>query len=114
MAQLTQGIIDAAIEGFESQKRRIDKQIAELRAMSNGHAPTTQSAAPPKTKKRGISAAGRKAISEAQRKRWAVANGEAVVEPPKKEKRQLSAAGRAAIIAATKKRWAAKRAEAKK
>ena len=114
MAQLTQGIIDAAIEGFESQKRRIDKQIAELRAMSNGHAPTTESAAPPKTKKRGMSAAGRKAISEAQRKRWAVANGEAVVEPPKKEKRQLSAAGRAAIIAATKKRWAAKRAEAKK
>ena len=39
MAQLTQGIIDAAIEGFESQKRRIDEQIAELRALSNGNAP---------------------------------------------------------------------------
>jgi hypothetical protein len=34
MARLTQGIIDAAIEGFESQKRRIDEQIAELRALS--------------------------------------------------------------------------------
>ena len=113
MAQLTQGIIDAAIEGFESQKRRIDEQIAELRALSNGHAPTTESSAP-KTKKRGMSAAGRKAISEAQRKRWAVANSEAVVGPAKKAKRKLSAAGRAAIIAATKKRWAAKRAEAKK
>ena len=114
MAQLTQGIIDAAIEGFESQKRRIDKQIAELRALSNGHAPTMESSAPPKTKKRRMSAAGRRAISEAQRKRWAVRNREAVVEPPKKAKRKLSAAGRAAIIAATKKRWAAERADAKK
>ena len=38
MAQLKQEIIDAAIEGFESQKRRIDEQIAELRALSNGNA----------------------------------------------------------------------------
>jgi hypothetical protein len=38
MAQLTQGVIDAAIQGFESQKRRIDEQIVELRALSNGNA----------------------------------------------------------------------------
>ena len=115
MAQLTQGIIDAAIEGFQSQKRRIDEQIAELRALSNGHAPRTESSTPPRTKKRGMSAAGRRAIAEAQRKRWAAAKGEAVdAEPAKKPKRKLSAAGRAAIIAATKKRWAAKKAEAKK
>ena len=116
MAQLTQGIIDAAIEGFESQKRRIDEQIAELRALSNGHAPRTDNrSAPPRIKKRGMSAAGRKAIAEAQRKRWAAAKREAVdAEPAKKAKRKLSAAGRAAIIAATKKRWAAKKAEAKK
>ena len=66
MAQLTQGIIDAAIEGFESQKRRIDKQIAELRALSNGHAPAAESSAPPKVIKSGMSAAGRRAIAEAQ------------------------------------------------
>ena len=116
MAQLTQGIIDAAIEGFESQKRRIDEQIAELRALRNGHTPAAEGSAPsPATKKRGMSAAGRKAIAEAQRKRWASKKGEAVAaEPAKKKKRTLSAAGRAAIIAATKRRWAAKRAEAKK
>jgi len=115
MAQLTQGIIDAAIEGFQSQKRRIDEQIAELRALSNGHAPRSESSAPPIAKKRGMSAAGRKAIAEAQRKRWAAAKGEAAAaKPAKKAKRKLSAAGRAAIIAATKKRWAAKRAEAQK
>jgi hypothetical protein len=114
MARLTQGIIDAAIEGFKSQKRRIDEQIAELRALSNGHVPTSESSAPPRTKKRGMSAAGRKAIAEAQRKRWAAIKGEAMADKPaKKVKRKLSAAGRAAIIAATKKRWAAKRAEAK-
>jgi hypothetical protein len=117
MAQLTQGIIDAAIQGFESQKRRIDEQIAELRALSNGHAPRTESSAPPRTKKRGMSAAGRKAIAKAQRKRWAAVKGEGeavAAKPAKKAKRKLSAAGRAAIIAATKKRWAAKRAEANK
>src|SRR5438309_7539243 len=110
MAQLTQGIIDAAIEGFESQKRRINEQIAELRALSDGHAPAATEA----PKKRGMSAAGRKAIAAAQRKRWAAAKGELVAaKPAKKVKHKLSAAGRAAIIAATKKRWAAKRAEAK-
>ena len=113
--KLTQGIIDAAIEGFESQKRRINQQIAELRALGNGHTP--ESPAPPKTKKTGMSAAGRRAIAEAQRKRWAAAKGQAEtpkVSKPIKKKRVLSAAGRAAIIAATKKRWAAKRAAAKK
>ena len=102
MAQLTQEIIDAAIEGFEAQKKRIDAQIAELRGLSNGHAPSY-------AKKRGMSAAGRKAIADAQRKRWAAKKTEA----PSKPKRKLSAAGKAAIVAALKKRWAAKKAAAK-
>jgi hypothetical protein len=112
-AKLTQGIIYAAIEGFESRKRHINQQIAELRALGNGHTP--EGSAPPKTKKRGMSAAGRRAIAEAQRKRWAAAKGQGEtsrVTKSTKRKRVLSAAGRAAIIAATKKRWAAKRAAA--
>jgi hypothetical protein len=36
MAQLTEAIIRAAIEGFEAQKKAIDTQISELRAMLNG------------------------------------------------------------------------------
>jgi hypothetical protein len=63
-----------------------------------------------------MSAAGRKAIAEAQRKRWAVkkaADGTTHHEVAK-PKRKLSAAGRQAIIAATKKRWALKRAQAAK
>jgi cell division septum initiation protein DivIVA len=95
-AKLTQGIIYAAIEGFESRKRHINQQIAELRALGNGHTP--EGSAPPKTKKRGMSAAGRRAIAEAQRKRWAAAKGQGEtsrVTKSTKRKRVLSAAGRA-------------------
>jgi len=109
MAQISQGIINAAIEGFEAQKRRIDEQIAELRALGNGHRPSTEA-----PKKRVMSAAGRKAIAEAQRKRWAEVKTEAPKVKRTKKKRVLSAAGKANIVAALKKRWAAKKAAAKK
>jgi hypothetical protein len=116
--KLTHEIITAAIEGFEAQKTRIDAQIAELRAVLTGG--STEPAAtpePPKRKRRKMSAAGRKAIVEAQRKRWAGSKKAAEPSAPEaapKPKRRLSAAGRRAIIAATKKRWALKRAEAAK
>ena len=108
--RLTNEIINAAILGFEGQKSRIDTQIAELRAMlpsSKGSKPETTV-----SKKRGMSAAGRAAVAEAQRQRWAATKEQAVAKPAKKAKRKLSPEGRAAIIAATKKRWAAKRAAA--
>ena len=61
-----------------------------------------------------MSAAGRKAIADAQRKRWAASKAKtAGPKAAKKPKRKLSAAGRAAIVAALKKRWAAKKAAAK-
>jgi hypothetical protein len=116
-------MVAAAIRGFEEQKRGIDAQIAELRAFLSGEpaesAPTAVSAKRPRRK---ISAAGRKAMAEAQRKRWAAIKGKpaplASATPAgkaaPKPKRKLSAAGRAAIIAATKKMWAAKKAAAKK
>ena len=43
--KLTAEILNAAILGFEEQKRRIDTQIAELRAMLHG-GPTATAAAP--------------------------------------------------------------------
>ena len=63
-------------------------------------------------KKRGMSAAGRKAIAEAQRKRWAETESKSPKVKRAKKKRILSAAGKAAIVAALRKRWAAKKAEA--
>jgi hypothetical protein len=109
--KLTNDIITAAIEGFESQKRRIDGQIADLRAMlSGGPAESVAKPEVPKGKRRNMSAAARKRIGDAQRKRWAASKGEA--EPPSKTatakpKRKMSAAGKKAISEATKKRWAA-------
>lgn len=35
--KLTGEIIDAAVEGFDSQKRRLDAQTAELRQMLNSN-----------------------------------------------------------------------------
>jgi hypothetical protein len=115
--KLTNEIITAAIEGFEAHKTRIDGQIAELRALLTG-GPAESAAAPEPAKRarRKMSAAGRKAIAVAQRKRWAAkkaAEG-AAAKVVSKPKRKLSAAGRKAIIAATKRRWALKRAEAAK
>jgi hypothetical protein len=56
-SKLSPEIITAAIEGFEAQKRRIDEQIGELRAMLNGGQPKADGA-PQKGKRRTISAAG--------------------------------------------------------
>src|ERR1022692_1694638 len=110
--KLTPEIINAAIVGFEQQELRIDTQIAELRAMLPGGAthPAAANPEPTKGKRRKMSAAARKRIGDAQRKRWAASKGEA--ESPSKTatakpKRKMSAAGKKAISEATKKRWAA-------
>jgi hypothetical protein len=110
--RLTKEIVEAAIFGFEEQKRKLDAQIADLRVLfPNGHGTARPNA--PAPKKKGMSAAGRKAIAEAQQ-RWAAQKaGAQVATAPKKAERKLSAAGRAAIVAALKKRWAAKKAAAK-
>jgi hypothetical protein len=108
--KLTNEIITAAIEGFESQRRRIDDQIAELRAMlPGGRTETTATPEAPKGKRRRMSAAGRARIAEAQRKRWAEAKktSSPVAPAAAKPKRKLSAGGKKAISEATKKRWAA-------
>jgi hypothetical protein len=108
---LTTEIITAAILGFEAQKHKLDTQIAVLRALLS---PADSSAIEPaKRPRKKMSAAGRRAIAAAQRKRWAALKGETKPAAPKKAKRKLSAAGRAAIVAALRKRWAANKAAAK-
>ena len=116
--KLTAEIIHAAIEGFESQKRRIDSQIDELRQLLSTDRTEAAPASGAPAPKRKISAAGRRRMAAAQQARWAKARGEA--EPassparPKPKKRELSEAGRKAISEATKKRWALKKAEDQK
>jgi hypothetical protein len=112
MPSLTKEIIEAAIDGFEAQKQRLDVQIAELRAILNG-GPTaaTQESTAGKTKRK-LSPEALKRMREGQQRRWAKVKGELPQAEAKaaKPKRKLSAAGKAAIVAALKKRWAAKKA----
>jgi hypothetical protein len=110
-SKLNSEMITAAIAGYEAQKTRIEDRIAEIQALLTGRSARKASAPDtPGRKRRKMSAAGRKAIAEAQRKRWAAKKAAPAAAP--KKKRRLSAAGRKAIIDATKKRWALKRAEA--
>ena len=72
-------IYQAALEGLELQKKRIDEQIGEVRALLAGK---TKAAAKPaaapapakaakKQKRRKLSEEARERIAEAQKKRWA-------------------------------------------
>jgi hypothetical protein len=70
--QLAAEILDAAIEGFELRKVRIDDQIAQVRQLQNGDQPVAAGTSEPqKPPRRKMSAATRKRMGEAQRKRWA-------------------------------------------
>jgi hypothetical protein len=113
--KLTAEIVTAAITGFESQKTRIDAQIAELRALlPGGPAETAATPEAPTRKRKKFSAAARKRMREAQQRRWAKIRGGSeppapTTQEPAKPKRKLSKAGRANIVAALRKRWAAKK-----
>ena len=112
-AKLTKTIIEAAIAGFEAQKRDIDSQIADLRGLLAGE-PQAQ-AEPAKTKRKWSSAA-RKRMREIQLARWSKIKGQSKTASAKaparaaKAKGGITAAGRKALSEAMKKRWAAKRA----
>jgi hypothetical protein len=115
-AKLTSTIIQAAIDGFEGQKKNTDAQIAELRAMLTG-APDVEEQLPTKGTRRKFSAAARKRMREAQQLRWAKikdesSNSAKTAVKAGKPKRGITAAGRKALSIAMKKRWAAKKAVA--
>ncbi len=117
-SRFTIEILNAAIEGFEQQKSRIDAQIAELKAMLPGGGVVRDAAPERGSGRRVVSAAGRGRMKEAQQRRRAKAREEAenspmVAEGPKR-RRKMSAAGKAAIADAQKKRWASKKVEEEK
>jgi hypothetical protein len=108
--KLSLEIITAAIAGFEAQKQDIDSKIAELRGMFNHR----HAAAEAPKRKRKISAASRRRMALAQKKRWAAIKRQSHATSPagsKPPKRRISEEGMKRIIAATKRRWALKRAE---
>jgi hypothetical protein len=76
--KLNDEILNAALIGFEKQKADLGTRIAELKQMLGGSSkePDVKAAAPAR-KRRKLSAAGRKAISDAAKRRWALKRAEA-------------------------------------
>ena len=76
-------ILEAALQGLEAQRAKLDEQIANVRSMigrrvgrpARKEAAVSESAnhasAPSSRKKRVLSAEARKRIAAAQKKRWA-------------------------------------------
>lgn len=67
-------IVEAAIAGLQLRRDRIDARIAELRSqleMKRNGRPFGPMPQPAPRRKRHVSAATRKRMAEAQRKRWA-------------------------------------------
>lgn len=112
--KLTNEVITAAIEGYESQKTRIDQQIADLKRLLTGSGKSATPADSAAPKRRKFSAETRRKMKLAQQRRWAkIKGGSAPAAPAKvsaKPKRKMSAAGRKAIAEAARKRWAAVKA----
>jgi hypothetical protein len=114
MAGKNHDLLAMALVGYEAEKAKIKAAMAEIRAKLGQGSTAPAEAAP---KKHTMSAAGRRRIGAAQRKRWAAVKkgqGKSAAKAVAPKKRKLSAAGRKAIIAATKKRWAAHRKAAAK
>jgi len=61
----------AALEGLDLQRKRIEEQIAQVRAMLGGKRVSTGSGAAKAARKRVLSPEARKRIAAAQKKRWA-------------------------------------------
>ena len=101
-------LLELALKGLEAERVTIDDEITQIKSQLNPRPATAQTAtagssAPPK--KRTMSAAARKKISEAMKRRYAELNF---------GKRQsagshLTAAGRKRLSDLMKKRWAEKR-----
>lgn len=71
-------ILEAALQGLEAQRDRLDEQIAQVRSMmgsSNSRSAKASSEQPAATrsgrKKRVLTPEARKRIAAAQKKRWA-------------------------------------------
>lgn len=74
-------ILEAALEGLEAQRQRLEEQIREVRSRLGRRGPGRPKSTPDSSpaqesaqsgrKKRKVSAAARKRMAEAQKKRWA-------------------------------------------
>jgi hypothetical protein len=125
---MTNGLKEV-IKGLEKQKTAIERALAALKEVDGTaveSAPLAEAAAPARRgrakRKGGMTPEGRKRLSEALKKRWAVKRASSQVKPmaktqakaKAKKKGGMTPEGRKRLSEALKKRWAVKRAAAKK
>ena len=122
----TTRLLELALKGLAAERAKIDDEIIQIKSQLNGSATAntatavSATAAPPKRKR--MSAAARRKISESQKRRYAAINktasqvtrAESVGLKQSSGKRQiggsrLTAAGRKRLSDLMKKRWAEKR-----
>ena len=114
----SQRLLELALKGLEADRVRIDSEIAEIRGQLRAGSPTIGRASDSVLRKRRkMTAAARKRISEGMKRRYAEMR-----EPASKPQRQsarsrgsrLTVAGRKKLSEKMKARWAAKKKAAKK
>lgn len=106
---LDASILEAALIGLQHQRDQINAKMNELKKqLGGGMQQPPFSGDGPAPKKWAMSAAGRRRIAAAQKRRWAEQKKS---QAAPERKRTISAAGRRRISAAAKKRWAEFRAK---
>jgi hypothetical protein len=119
---MTNGLKEV-IKGLEKQKTAIERALAALKEVDGTAVESAPVAAVPARRGRakrkgGMTPEGRKRLSEALKKRWAVKRAASQVKPQVKAKAKkkggMTPEGRKRLSEALKKRWAVKRAAAKK
>jgi hypothetical protein len=103
-------LMQSVMSELQKDRKRLENElhrvVAALTAFGNVYVRGSRP-----TRKRTISAAGRKRIAAAQRARWAKIKGHKVVSISSRKGHTMSAAARKRIVAAQKARWAKWRAQ---
>src|SRR5438876_12360664 len=101
-------LLELALKGLEAERAKIDDEIAQIKSQLNPRPATAQTAtagSSTPSKKRKMSAAARKKISEAMKRRYAELNS----GRRQNAGSRLTAAGRKKLSDLMKRRWAEKR-----
>ncbi len=115
---LDPNVLAAALQGLEAQRKRVQEQIAQVEAMLGNRAARPATATAPSDtpkKRRKMSAAARRHIIEAQKKRWAAFRKQQAEPKPKRKpvskevmKKRLAALAKARAARAAKREALAK------
>ena len=102
---------------LKTELNRLNQAIAALESLDGTATATTPAAkaAPVQAKKRGLTPAGRRRLSEKMKARWAARRKQIAKPAPQKTsgRRTMSPAARKKIAEAQRKRWAARKKAAK-